>query len=301
MEAVLTQLPTVLTSVWWPFCRVMALFSAAPILGETWFPSPVRVLFSLVLAVVLIPLAQPAMPIEPFSAQAVLVTVEQLLIGFGIGFAFHLTVAAIMVLGFTLSSQMGVVHGRDERSMNGMSSDAVSSVLYLLSVLVFFSIDGHLVMAGVIGASFHSYPVGGASSWAPCRCWRITAPWIFSAALLLAVPVIFSALVVQLGFGFLNRAAPALNLYSLRLLGGDPVWTVDVGLCAALHPDHYIRMTSQVLDPAAPGYPVARMAGNDDKTEKASPPQLRKARERGTGRKVAGLGWAPSPSVPACS
>jgi flagellar biosynthetic protein FliR len=39
--------------------------------------------------------------------------------------------------------------------------------------------------------------------------------WVFSAAMLLALPIVFSTLVVQLGFGFLNRVAPSLNLFSL--------------------------------------------------------------------------------------
>jgi flagellar biosynthesis protein FliR len=248
MEAVLSQLPAVLTSVWWPFCRVMAMLTAAPILGENMVPVSVRVLLSLVLAVILIPLAQPAVPIEPISAQAVLVTLEQVLIGFGIGFAFHLMVAVVMVLGFTVSSQMGLSMAVMNDPMNGNSSDAVSSVLYLLSVLVFFSIDGHLVLAGVMGASFHSYPVGTGIDLGTLQALVYHTAWVFSAALLLAVPVIFSALVVQLGFGFLNRAAPALNLYSLGFSVVTLFGLSMLGYVLRFVPDHYLRMTNQVLE-----------------------------------------------------
>lgn len=248
MELVLNQLPSLLTAIWWPFCRVLGIISAAPIVGENMVPITVRVLLSLVLAVVLMPMAQPAVNIEPFSLHAVLVTAQQILIGFGIGLALHLTLAVLMVLGFTVSSQMGLAMAVMNDPMNGTSTDVVSSLLYVLCILVFFAIDGHLVLISVAGASFRAWPVGGGFELGTLQALAYNVAWVFSAALLLAVPVIFSALVVQLGFGFLNRIAPTLNLYAL----GFSVVTI-FGLFMLMHlvrfvPDHYIRMTNQVLE-----------------------------------------------------
>ncbi len=248
MESFLSQLPGVLTAVWWPFCRVMAMLSAAPVMGESTVPMTVRVLLALVLAVILVPVAQPAMNIEPLSVQALLVTVEQLLIGFGIGLAFYLTVATTLVLGFIVSSQMGLSMGVMNDPLNGTSSDVVSNLLYLLSILVFFSIDGHLVLAGVVGGSFHSFPVGAGMGLGTLQSVAAHAGWVFSAALLLAVPVIFSGLVVQLGFGFLNRAAPALNLYSLGFSVVTLFGLTMLGYLLRTVPEHYLRMMNQALE-----------------------------------------------------
>jgi flagellar biosynthetic protein FliR len=244
----MNQLPSLLTTLWWPFCRVLAMFSAAPIIGENMVPISVRVLLSLAFAVVLMPMSQSAVSIEPLSLHALVVTAEQALIGFSIGLAFHLTIAIVMVLGFMISSQMGLSMAVMNDPMSGASSDVVTGLLYILCILVFFSIDGHLVLAGVVGASFHAWPVGGGIDVMTLQTIAYNVAWVFSAALLLAVPVIFSALVVQLGFGFLNRVAPALNLYSL----GFSVVTI-FGLFMLGHivrsvPEHYIRLTNQVLD-----------------------------------------------------
>src|SRR5690606_35737541 len=65
MELVFSQLVAMLHALWWPFCRVLAMFSAAAVLGEASVPVPVRVLLSLVMAVVLLPVAQPAVYIDP--------------------------------------------------------------------------------------------------------------------------------------------------------------------------------------------------------------------------------------------
>jgi len=247
MEAVIQQLPSLLTSLWWPFCRVLAMFSAAPVVGENMVPISVRVLLSLAFAVVLMPVVTPV-EIEPLSLHALVATAEQALIGFCIGLAFHLTVAIVMVLGFIVSSQMGLSMAVMNDPMSGASSDVVSALLYILCIFVFFSIDGHLVLAGVVGASFQAWPVGGGVDLLTLQRVAYNVAWVFSAALLLAVPVIFSALVVQIGFGFLNRVAPALNLFAL----GFSVVTL-FGLFMLAHlvrtvPEHYIRLTGRVLD-----------------------------------------------------
>jgi flagellar biosynthetic protein FliR len=246
MELVLSQLPSLLTMVWWPFCRVLAIFSAAPIVGENMVPISIRVLLSLALAIVFIPLVGPTGHIEPLSVQALVVTAEQALFGFGI--AFHLTVAIVMVLGFVISSQMGLSMAIMNDPMSGTSSDVVSAILYVLCILVFFSIDGHLVLSAVIGASFRAWPVGGGVDLLTLETIAYSVAWVFSAALLLAVPVIFSALVVQIGFGFLNRVAPALNLFALGFSA-----VIVFGAYMLTHlvrsvPDHYLRLVHKVLE-----------------------------------------------------
>lgn len=248
MEVLLGQLPALLSALWWPFCRIFAMFSASPVLGENMVPVTPRVLLSLVLGIVMMPLATPAVPIDPLSLHALVATVEQLIIGFEIGLAFHLVMGVAQVLGFMISSQMGLSMGVMNDPMNGTASDVISGLLSILYMLLFFSIDGHLVLAGVVGASFHAWPVGGAVDLATLTSLAYHVTWIFSGALLLAVPVIFSTLVVQLGFGFLNRVAPALNLYSLGFSAVTLFGLFMLGYLVRFVPDHYVRMTGRALD-----------------------------------------------------
>ncbi|MDF1484226.1 flagellar biosynthetic protein FliR [Ramlibacter sp. H39-3-26] len=242
------QMVTTLSALWWPFCRVMAMFSAAPVVGEVMVPLSVRALLSLVMAIILLPVSQPVAPIAPISLAALAATAEQVIIGFVLGLAFHLIVAAFMVLGYIVSSQMGLAMALMNDPMNGTSSDVVSSLIYLLVILVFFAVDGHLVLAGVVGASFRAWPVGGGISQIALQTLPAAVAWVFSAALLLATPIIFSTFVVQIGMGFLNRVAPTFNLFSL----GFSLITV-FGLFVLVHivhsvPEHYIRMSGQVLE-----------------------------------------------------
>ncbi|WP_432378472.1 flagellar biosynthetic protein FliR [Duganella sp. P38] len=252
MESVLTQLLPLLTAIWWPFCRILAMFIGAPVLGEAVTPTTVRILIALVLAILMLPLTGGAdwgaAAINPFSLHGVVATIEQALIGFVLGLAFHFAMAVIGVLGFLVSSQMGLSMAVMNDPMNGQSSDVTSALLSTLAIIVFFAIDGHLVIANVIGQSFKAWPLGHGFGNQLLEAVAYNVAWIFSAAMLLALPVVFSTMVVQIGFGFLNRVAPSLNLFAL----GFSVITI-FGLLMLTQvvrfiPEHYIRMTNMVLE-----------------------------------------------------
>ena len=237
-----------LNALWWPFIRNLALLSAAPIIGDMMVPMPVRVLLSLVLAFLMLPMSAGNAAIDPFSLLGVVATIEQAVIGGVIGLAMHFSMSVISVLGYLVSSQIGFSMAQMNDPINGSSSDVVSLLLSMLTILVFFSIDGHLVLAGVLGASFQAWPVGQGYGPLLLNAVAFNAAWIFSAAMLLALPIVFSTMVVQIGFGFLNRVAPSLNLFSL----GFSLTTL-FGLLMLIQvvrflPEHYIAMTNQVLE-----------------------------------------------------
>lgn len=248
MEPLFPTLLSTLSALWWPFCRVMAMLSVAPVIGEASVPVTVKVLLSLVLAVVLMPTVQSVGPIDPMSLHGVVATIEQAVIGGLLGLAFHLSMAVIMVLGYLLSSQMGLSMAVMNDPLNGSSSDVISSLLSILSILAFFSMDGHLVLTGVVGASFQAWPVGGGLSALSLETVAYNVSWVFSAAMLLSIPVVFATLVVQLGFGFLTRVAPSLNLFALGFSVITLFGLLMLAQVVRFVPDHYVRLTGRVLD-----------------------------------------------------
>lgn len=248
MEHLLDQLLPMLNALWWPFCRVLAMLTAVPVLGEAVTPVTVRLLVALVLAILMLPLTQGAPAIDPLSLQGVLATLEQAVIGGVLGLAFHFAMSVIGVLGYLVSSQVGFSMAVMNDPMNGQSSDVVSALLSVLAIIVFFSIDGHLVVAGVIGQSFKAWPLGHGYGPLLLQSVAYNVAWIFSAAMLLAMPIVFSTLVVQLGFGFLNRVAPTLNLFSLGFSVITLFGLLMLGQVVRFIPEHYVRMTGQILE-----------------------------------------------------
>jgi flagellar biosynthetic protein FliR len=237
-----------ISALWWPFCRVMALLSTAPVVGDALVPVPVRALLSVVLAFLMLPLTKGAVMPDPFSLAGVVVMVEQAVIGGVIGFALQLTMAVVNMLGFLVSSQVGFSMAQMNDPINGQQSDVISTLLGLVAILVFFAVDGHLVLAGVLGQSFKAWPVGTGYGNLLLQTVALNVGWVFSAAILLALPIVFSTMVVQIGFGFLNRVAPSLNLFSLGFSLVTLFGLMMLVQVVRFIPEHYVQMTNQVLE-----------------------------------------------------
>ncbi|MBQ5942386.1 MULTISPECIES: flagellar biosynthetic protein FliR [unclassified Massilia] len=247
MELVSFLLP-LLGALWWPFARIMAMMATAPVLGEATVPMPVKALLSVVLAFLMLPITKGGAMPDPFSLAGVVAMFEQAVIGGVIGLALQFAMAVISMLGFLASSQIGFSMAQMNDPVNGAVSDVVSGLMALVAMLVFFAIDGHLILMTVLAQSFKAWPVGG--GWGPMllESVALNLGWVFAAAILLALPIVFSTMVVQVGFGFLNRVAPSLNLFSL----GFSLVTI-FGLLMLVQlvrfiPDHYVSMTNQVLE-----------------------------------------------------
>jgi len=235
-------------ALWWPFCRIMAMMATAPVLGDGAIPMPVRALLAVVLSFLMLPLTTRGLTPDPFSLSGVVAMLEQAVIGGVLGLALQFAMAAVTMLGFLASSQIGFSMAQMNDPINGQVSDVISGLMSLVAMLVFFAIDGHLVLVAVLGQSFHAWPVGAGFQPMLLEAVALNVGWVFSAAVLLALPIVFSTIVVQMGFGFLNRVAPSLNLFSL----GFSLVTI-FGLMMLVQlvrfiPEHYTAMTNQVLE-----------------------------------------------------
>lgn len=104
----------------------------------------------------------------------------------------------------------------------------ISELLGLLTLLVFMSINGHLLVIATLVHSFTLLPLAdprlAADSW-----WNLanTGAGIFSSGLLLSLPVVVALLISNLAMAVLSRAAPQLNLMAI----GFPL-TITLGFAA---------------------------------------------------------------------
>lgn len=238
-----------LQAYWWPFCRIMALFGLAPLFSHRGLSVRVRLLLGLALTLVL-GRALPAMPhIDGLSAATVLTTLEQIAIGLLLGLALQLVFVVFSLVGEVISTQMGMSMARFNDTVNGVSSSSILSLLYfLLLILLFLAIDGHLLTVSVLYQSFVHWPVGSGLQYLGFTTLAYAMGWVFAAAVLITLPVVFCMTLVQFCFGLLNRISPAMNLFSL----GFPMAILTGLLCVHLTlpdlPANYLRLTREVLD-----------------------------------------------------
>jgi flagellar biosynthetic protein FliR len=199
----------------WTFMRIGGVFMSAPILGAKIAPARVRLMLALALTVVIAPLL-PAPPApELFASAWWLVTAQQLLIGVVIGFVLQLVFEAVTMAGELMAMSMGLSFAQLVDPVSGNQSTVLSQFLMLLVTLLFFAMNGHLVLIQTLADSFRSVPVGtdiAAAGFAEILRWSSV---IFSGGLRIALPVVIALLLVNMAFGVMSRATPALNVQSV--------------------------------------------------------------------------------------
>lgn len=238
-----------LQAYWWPFCRILAVFSLAPLYSHRALSMRVRVVLAMALALALAA-ALPDMPLlDPLSLPGILASLEQIGFGLLLGLSLQLVFVIFAVVGEVISTQMGMSMARYNDPLNGVSSSSIVSQLYfLLLALLFFAIDGHLLTVSVLYQSFVYWPVGSGLHYRGLETLVYALSWVLSAAVLITLPVVFCMTLVQFCFGLLNRISPAMNLFSL----GFPMAILTGMLCIHLTlpdlPEHYLHLTRALLD-----------------------------------------------------
>ena len=202
------------------------MFIAMPVFSMHGVPGRVRLVLSVALTLVVVPLLPPLPAVNMFSYQGVTVALQQVLIGLAIGFIVQMVFAAVVFGGQGIAYSMGLGFASMVDPQNGQQVPVISQLYVITSTLIFLVVDGHWVLIQMLLDSFTTLPIADVGL-EPPDLWSIIA-WssrVFAGGLLLALPVIASLLLVNVSFGVATRAAPQLNIFSV----GFPV-TLLLGL-----------------------------------------------------------------------
>ena len=214
----------------WPFFRVLALFGAMPVLAQRSVPMRLRVALAFFITVCA-QASLPAMPVVPLdSADALLMLLQQVLIGLSLGFAVRMTFAAVELAGELVGLQMGLNFAGFFDPATGGQATAVSRFFGIIVSWLFIVINGHLLVVAALVQSFHAFPVGPE----PFAFLRAVQPqvWgaeIFSLGLWIALPLVAMLLFTNLVLGVISRVSQQMNIFAI----GFPI-TVVVGLGGVL-------------------------------------------------------------------
>ena len=203
-------------SLLWPMMRIGAMLMAMPVLGTRLVPTRVKIILTLVLSVLVLPLLPEVPAVEPLSLAGLMISIQQVLIGLAMGFTLQLVFGALMIAGESIAMTMGLGFASMVDPTNGVNVPVVSQFFIIVGTLLFLALGGHLVLFQLVISSFQSLPIsptgiGRDSFWA-------LAAWgtqMFVGALWVAIPALISMLVITLAMGVMTRAAPQLNIFSV--------------------------------------------------------------------------------------
>jgi flagellar biosynthetic protein FliR len=210
------QLLAWLAAFIWPATRLLALFATAPFFNNTAISSTVKIGIAVLITFIIAP-GLPALPaVSVASPAGLFIMAQQIVIGAAIGFTMQIVFAAIEAGADMAGLQIGLGFAQLLTGSTDGSTDVLSRLMNMIAVLAFLAIDGHLQIIGVLLDSFYRIPISAtpiaAVSLHVLVAWAET---IFSAGLLLALPVIIALLIVNLSLGILNRAAPQIGVFQV--------------------------------------------------------------------------------------
>jgi len=210
------ELLTQLADFIWPLIRISALVSAMPLFGSRLLPKRIKIVLALALTLAIAPYIPAVENVELLSLNGGIVALHQVLIGLAMGFALQLVFAVFVLGGQVIALTMGLGFASLNDPASGVIVPTVSQFYTILITLMFLSMNGHLIMIEVLADSFVAMPISqtGLSNEA---IWQLLswAKYVFSGAVLMALPAMASLLIVNLGFGVMTRASPQLNIFAI--------------------------------------------------------------------------------------
>ena len=220
------QLVAWISPILWPFLRVLAVFTAAPVFSSRVFPVRARIALAFLIAYA----AQASMPqqvvVSVNDPEALGVVVQQVGVGLAIGFTVRLVFGAFELAGQVIGFQMGLGFAAFFDPSTSAQSSAMGRFYANMAALLFVVLNGHLMVIMAVAQSFTAFPVDQnfLQALGTMKLYELGAD-LFASAFWIALPVIAMLMFANLALGIVSRVAPQMNIYAI----GFPV-TLVVGL-----------------------------------------------------------------------
>lgn len=238
-----------LSPILWPFLRVLAVFTAAPVFSSRAFPLRAKIGLAFLIAFA----AQASMPNQPGISingpGALGAVIQQVGIGLAIGFTVRLVFGAFELAGQVVGFQMGLGFAAFFDPSTSAQSSAMGRFYVNMASLLFIALNGHLMVLMAVIQSFVAFPVDQnfLQALSAMKLYDLGAD-LFSSAFWIALPVVAMLMFANLALGIVSRVAPQMNIYAI----GFPVTLAVgmVGVAATLpmleHP--FAAMMERMLD-----------------------------------------------------
>jgi flagellar biosynthetic protein FliR len=197
--------------------RVSGLMFTAPLYGTKEVPSQVRVLLSLVVALLIMPSQWHAtMPYPGNTLNYLAIVAGELVVGVCMGLAVQFLFRGLELAGELVAYSGGLMMAEALDPSQDTNEPLFSRFLYLLALAIFLSVGGHrMVMAGLLD-TFQVIPPGLAVfTQSITEAFVTLVAQSFALAIRAAAPAIVSLLLASLVMGLIGRTVPQLNVMNL--------------------------------------------------------------------------------------
>jgi flagellar biosynthetic protein FliR len=205
--------------------RVATFVTVFPLLGGQNLPRTVKAGLALALTLVW---AQPVLDNLPASAllgsrsssscvSHVVALGREVLLGALLGYGLGLFLAPVQIAGEYLTQEMGLSFANQVNPTGLAAAGPLTQILEQLAIAVFFGVDGHHILFGVLHATFAQYPITGCFPDMAMPKFTASAALAQEWGMMLAAPVGFCLFLTTVVLALIGRAAPRMNFFAVGL------------------------------------------------------------------------------------
>jgi flagellar biosynthetic protein FliR len=238
-----------ISPVFWPFVRVLGVFTSAPVFSSRMFTVRARVALAFLVALA----SQASLPQAPLigfnDPHALGVLMQQMGVGLSIGFAVRVVFAAVELAGEVIGFQMGLNFASFFDPTMGGQSSAVAIFFSQMTSLLFVVMNGHIMVLMAVNKSFQAFPIDQNFLQALGRMKLYTLGTdLFASALWIALPIIGMLMFTNLALGIISRVAPQLNIFAIGFPITLLVGLVGIAFTLPMLDQPFIALMGRVID-----------------------------------------------------
>ena len=214
--------------------RIGSFLIASPLFGGSYIPLQVRIIISVLLGASVMSMVE-VPSLESLDQMRLLgVIVTEIAVGVSAGLILTIWFSAVLLAGEKIATSAGLGYAAQIDPESGGQTPIVSKMFNMLMIVLFLSLNGHLVVLRTMMRSYQLLPVGHAPHFGALVEGGIAAAGhMFFAASIIMVPIGIGMLLINLAIGVMTRSAPQLNLFSF----GFPITLLSVFLMLYLSVD----------------------------------------------------------------
>jgi flagellar biosynthetic protein FliR len=236
------------------FARTGTMLMLLPGLGEQNISTRLRLTIALILAAVLLPLHRSAYLIDTAAiGPAVIMLIEEIVIGAVLGLTARLTISALEVAGSVIAQQLGLGFVTAVDPTQGEQGALIGNFLTLLGITLFFAADMHHLVIAALNDSYTLFepgelpPVGDVAALV-----SRTVSGAFRIGIQLSAPFLAFGLLFNVGLGVLSRLMPQMQVFFVAMPLSILIGFVLLALVIGVMMGFFLEYLGGVLHEIAP-------------------------------------------------
>jgi flagellar biosynthetic protein FliR len=210
------------------FLRVGSIMVLVPVFGSRNVPLQLKVGFSLLLSLMLVPVVSPGNMKALTGIELLMLVAKEIVVGMFFGLVTMFVFIGIQIAGRVVGMQIGfgIVNVIDPQSETQVS--IIGQFKYMIAILLLLSFHGHHLMLQGMAESFRLFPVDTiAFPRLDIGRFLHLSSEMFTIAIRVGAPVFVTMFMISVALGLIARTVPQMNIFIV----GFPI-KIGIGLLA---------------------------------------------------------------------